>query len=269
MTNQTSNEKSALFGALTVLLTMAAGLLAYSGAVVPDDFEVTTHVVGADPQSNVRIVQISDLHIQQFGEKESRLTQIVQDLKPDVIALTGDILDDPNNQQPLEAFLGALEPIPRVAVLGNWEHWSGVDLERLRAAYEATPNSHLLVNQSAKISIRGNEITFVGLDDFTAGAPNRKLLQGPTGTMRIVLQHSPGLFHRSSQTADQICLSGHTHGGQVTFFGKALWTPPGSGDFVAGWYQTAECRLYVSRGVGMSILPIRFGPRPEITVLDL
>ena len=68
---------------------------------------------------------------------------------------------------------------------------------------------------------------------------------------------------------NQICLSGHTHGGQVTLFGRPFWTPRGSGRFVAGWYETPSCRLYVSRGVGMSILPIRFGARPEVAVFEL
>jgi hypothetical protein len=127
-----------------------------------------------------------------------------------------------------------------------------------------------LINQTANIAIKDREFKFVGLDDFTAGKPKTSLIQRPTSDpTTIVLQHSPGQFHRTiGITKDQICLSGHTHGGQVTFFGKALWTPPGSGDFLAGWYATAECRLYVSRGIGTSILPIRFGARPEIAVFD-
>jgi predicted MPP superfamily phosphohydrolase len=110
----------------------------------------------------------------------------------------------------------------------------------------------------------------VGLDDYTAGKPKTSLIQRPiSDSTTIVLQHSPGLFHRTSDISnDQICLSGHTHGGQVTFFGQALWTPPGSGTYLAGWYATAECRLYVSRGIGTSILPIRFGAPPEIAVFD-
>jgi predicted MPP superfamily phosphohydrolase len=125
-----------------------------------------------------------------------------------------------------------------------------------------------LIDQTANIAIKGREFKIVGLDDFTAGKPKTSLMQRLTSDpTTIVLQHSPGLFHRTSDIInDQICLSGHTHGGQVTFFGKALWTPPGSGDYLAGWYQASECRLYVSRGLGTSILPIRFGARPEIAV---
>lgn len=256
--------------ALLLAILIAATLFVFATAFVAGDFEVTTHVVGAEPHIKVRVIQISDLHIQHFGERESRLVQTIRDLKPDVIALTGDMIDDPRNQQPLESFLGALEPVPRVAVLGNWEYWSGVDIGWLRKIYESSPNSYLLINQTANIAIKGREFKIVGLDDFTAGKPKTSIIQRPTsGPTTIVLQHSPGIFHRTTGiTEDQICLSGHTHGGQVTLFGKALWTPPGSGEYIAGWYKTAQCRLYVSRGIGTSILPIRFGARPEIALFD-
>jgi predicted MPP superfamily phosphohydrolase len=172
----------------------------------------------------------------------------------------------------VESFLAALGPTPRVAVLGNWEYWSTIDLQRLRSIYEATPNSALLVNQRAALTLNGRELEFVGLDDFTAGKPDTRLLRSQTSSAaRVVLQHSPGLFGELNLPAhrqNQICLSGHTHGGQVSLFGRPFWTPRGSGSFVAGWYETPSCRLYVSRGVGMSILPIRFGARPEVAVFE-
>ena len=66
-----------------------------------------------------------------------------------------------------------------------------------------------------------------------------------------------------------LCLAGHTHGGQVALFGFALWTPRGSGNFTAGRYDSTMCPIYVSRGIGTSILPIRLGARPEIAVFTL
>jgi predicted MPP superfamily phosphohydrolase len=186
---------------------------------------------------------------------------------------TGDIIDRAENLALLESFLAALGPMPRIAVLGNWEHWSTVDLQRLRKIYEATPNSSLLVNQRATLALNGREFEFIGLDDFTAGKPDTRLLRSQTSSVvRVVLQHSPGLYEEPelpTASQKQICLSGHTHGGQVTLFGRPFWTPRGSGRFVAGWYETPSCRLYVSRGVGMSILPIRFGARPEVAVFEL
>jgi predicted MPP superfamily phosphohydrolase len=88
-----------------------------------------------------------------------------------------------------------------------------------------------------------------------------------------VIQHSPGWFRSPDaaavDTRASLCLAGHTHGGQIALFGLPLWTPRGSGDFVAGRYDLAMCPLYVSRGIGTSIAPVRFGARPEIAVFSL
>ena len=65
-----------------------------------------------------------------------------------------------------------------------------------------------------------------------------------------------------------VCLSGHTHGGQVAFGGWAPWLPVGSGRFVAGFYDVPGCRLFVSRGVGTSVLPLRLGAQPEVVVFE-
>ena len=237
---------------------------------------MTTHNVEA-VQSNgsnrkIRIVQISDLHLHGVADRDERLARQIRALNADAVVFTGDIIDRAENLELLASFLSALGPSPRFAVLGNWEYWSKVDLKRLRAIYESGPQSSLLVNQKATVMLKGREIEFIGLDDFTAGKPDRRLLRSQTSSVvRVVLQHSPGLYEEPDlpdAPQNQICLSGHTHGGQVTFFGRPFWTPRGSGRFVAGWYEPPSCRLYVSRGVGMSILPIRFGARPEVAVFE-
>jgi uncharacterized protein len=89
---------------------------------------------------------------------------------------------------------------------------------------------------------------------------------------RILIQHSPGYFEHLSGIdggVHDLCLSGHTHGGQITFFGLSIWTPRGSGTFQSGMYETKNCPLYVSRGIGTSVLGARFGARPEVAVFDL
>jgi len=255
---------------------LLTALALYVLNVEPDWVEVTTHTVGvgqADrPPGPIRIVQISDLHLHGVADRDDRLARQIRDLNADAIVFTGDIIDRAENLELLSSFLSALGPTPRIAVLGNWEYWSNVELKRLRAIYESAPQSSLLVNQKATVMLKGREIEFMGLDDFTAGKPDTRLLRPKTSSVvRVVLQHSPGPYEEPElppARPNQICLSGHTHGGQVTLFGRPFWTPRGSGRFVAGWYETPSCRLYVSRGVGMSILPIRFGARPEVAVFE-
>ena len=148
--------------------------------------EVTTHSVEA-VQSNgsnrkIRIVQISDLHLHGVADRDERLAEQIRDLNADAIVFTGDIIDRAENLEPLAAFLSALGSSPRFAVLGNWEYWSKVDLKRLRAIYESAPQSSLLVNQKAMVMLKGREIEFIGLDDFTAGKPDRRLLRSQSSS---------------------------------------------------------------------------------------
>lgn len=81
--------------------------------------------------------------------------------------------------------------------------------------------------------------------------------------------HSPEYFGTLAGKADLV-LAGHTHGGQVRVpFLPPLWLPHGSGSYVEGWYQDGGSRLYVSRGIGNSVLEFRFNCRPELPVIDL
>ena len=69
--------------------------------------------------------------------------------------------------------------------------------------------------------------------------------------------------------APMLVLAGHTHGGQIAPFGRAFYTPPGSGSYLRGWYRNGKYAMYVMRGVGTTVIPMRIGARPELLVLDL
>ena len=163
---------------------------------------------------------------------------------------------------------------------GNWEHWSGVDFAALQASL-AGAGGRLVLNDRWTLSKQGRTLQLIGLDDFTAGAPDLRLLTSgvsadAVGMVDTVLvPHSPGFFdhvdvsQRLGDNRFSVCLSGHTHGGQVALAGWAPWLPRGSGRFVAGFYDVPGCRLFVSRGVGMSVLPLRLGAPPEVVVFEL
>jgi len=125
------------------------------------------------------------------------------------------------------------------------------------------------------MTIGKQTLRVVGLDDFTAGRPDGSKLDPVcvgNGRDLILIQHSPGYFElenrQSNMPKPMMSLSGHTHGGQVSLFGFAFWTPPGSGTFNRGWYDTEWGRLFVSRGVGTSMTKVRFASRPEVAVFE-
>jgi predicted MPP superfamily phosphohydrolase len=251
-------------------------LLGYAWLVEPYRVEVTEHTLteAGSTQDSIRIVQLSDLHLNAVARREQSVAQKVSELAPDLIVLSGDVIDRADRLDVLDEFLSLIGPAQKVAVLGNWEHWSRTDLNALRSLYEDRHGVRLLVNEVADFRFGKRELRVFGLDDFTAGNTDVSVLQQAESSMpSIVIQHSPGWFQTEAIMAEQgrfaLCLAGHTHGGQVTLFGTAIWKPPGSGDFSAGRYEHPMCPIHVSRGIGTSLLPLRFGARPEIAVFDL
>ena len=251
-------------------------LVGYASLVGPDQIEITKHRIGSQLVKTrpIRIVQLSDLHLRSIGNRERALAIAVNRIQPDLLVLTGDVIDHRDGLSLLDEFLTLLGPSAKVAVLGNWEHWAEINRRDLRALYETKHATKLLVNATADYQFGDRKLNVIGLDDFTAGRPDLELLHNlPEGIPTIVLQHSPGLFQTSAFNwiagHASLCVAGHTHGGQIALFGRPLWTPRGSGEFTAGRYYNRFCPIYVSRGIGTSILPLRFGARPEIAVFEL
>ena len=155
-------------------------------------------------------------------------------------------------------------PLGAWAVRGNWENWRPSINER--AFYESA-GVHFLLNSSAPVG----GLWLVGLDDEASGRPDLDAaLRGvPRGAWTLALFHSPTYLDQAAGRCN-IALAGHTHGGQVRLpFLGPLWLPRGCGRFVEGWYEERGTRMYVSRGIGTSILPIRFFCRPELDLITL
>ena len=259
---------------------VAIGVI-YALAIEPFWIEVTHHRIGRTlaPKDTIRIVQLSDLHISRLGWRENMVARSVEALRPDVIVLSGDAVDRADNLDVFDAFLAKLPQVPRFAVNGNWEYWSGVDLSAMSRIYQRNGVT-LLENQSVTVPARTGKFALTGLDDAGEGRADwRKATYSPEteGLPRIVIQHTPEwrdeLDQRTTTAKNArpiAVLSGHTHGGQINFFGWRPYLPGGTGNYPAGWYrEDGGTPLYVSRGLGTSMLPFRFGSRPEIAVFDL
>lgn len=262
----------------------AAGAVALDGLVItPNWLDVSRHVLGsggygpADPatavRGDVRVAHVSDLHLRAIGAREEAVLGALADLAPDVIALTGDSLDTPAGAGPLGEFLAACPPAAvRLAILGNWEYKAGMADDRLRRLHERH-GFELLVDRSVVRRVNGHDVRVTGLDDLCHGSPDAVAALGTAepGAAHLILAHCPAtrdtLRLPPGHAADAI-LSGHTHGGQVSPAGVCLLTPPGSGRYVAGWYAGAAAPMFVSRGIGTSLLPVRLGATPELAVIE-
>lgn len=253
---------------LTIILAIGFAILFVDALwIEPNWIEVTRYQVHAPVAASLKIAHLSDVHTRGLGRRERRMLAILEAEKPDLIVVTGDTLADHGGtyEDCRKVYEKLHAPLGVWFVRGNWETWK--PLRRERAFYDAV-NVHLLVNANANVA---PNVWLVGLDDPYTGTPRlNAALQGvPSAAFKIALFHSPAYFDRAAGQVD-LCLSGHTHGGQVRLpFLNPLWLPTGCGRFVEGWYEENGSKMYVSRGLGMSILPVRFYCRPELAFVTL
>lgn len=235
----------------------------------------TFHKVGPTRDGGIRIAQITDLHLRELSRVHRGIASRLSEEKIDLIVITGDAVEDPAGIPLLDDFLGQMDAsISKVAILGNWEYWGNVDLTALRYCYDKH-NVTLLVNEQKVFTFNNRTIAVSGMDDLVGGIPDyAKTVAGmPKADFHLLLTHCPQ--HRDEMaklpTDEQpdLVLSGHTHGGQIALLGWAPVTPQGSGQYLAGWYDDQLPPLYVCKGVGTSILPIRFGARAEVAVFEV
>lgn len=225
------------------------------------------------PGGKVRLLQISDLHLSSFNNYFEKVARKVVSLQPDLIVLTGDYLEEERNIRGVLSFLKELKAKHGIyAVQGNWEYWSRLEGENLRRHF-AGAGVKLLINERADLEINGRAISIFGLD-YPSSIDHLHRLQKEVDPQRfnLLLSHVPAFAHEQLNEHVNLILSGHTHGGQVRLpFLPPFYLPRYSGRFVSGFYQVSQHRipLYVSRGIGTSVLPLRFLCRPEIGLFEL
>lgn len=257
-------------GAIAVGVPAACGIDGLF--ITPRRLHTSDHLVASRaPRADtiLRLLQVSDLHLHRIGHLETRLLEALHESPADVIVFTGDMLDRRVDLWQLERFLRECPTGPRrFAILGNWEYEAGVPREALERLYDSH-GIELLVNRSVELSAAGTRVRITGLDDLRGGTPDMAAaLHDATPTPNhLLLAHCPlsrDVVTMPGSHPVDLVLAGHTHGGQVAPFGVALTLPAGSGRYVAGWYHDAGPPMYVSRGIGTSLIPVRLGATPEL-----
>ena len=235
--------------------------------------EVEVHLTSLDPaHDGLRIVQLSDLHIGN-GVPDGRIISAVREvnaLNPDLVVLTGDFVT--TKRDPLSRVPELLEPIaaPRVAVLGNHDHWSGA--QEIHRGLEHIGVS-VLQNQNTSVRLRGADFNVIGIDDSTTKNDDvEAAYRGAGKASRLVLTHTPSCAGKLPAWEDVLCLSGHTHGGQwdVPRLTRGIYQSAGQ-PWYRGGYSVRGNQLYVNRGLGFgkgTRLP-RIHSDPEVTVFTL
>ena len=226
-----------------------------------------------------RIVQLSDLHNKIFPKNNETLLREVRALEPDLIVLTGDIVDGKTHTD-IPAALLFMEQIAKIApayyVTGNHEH--GVQQDLLAQYLEQTEarGVKLLDNEAVQISAEsGQTFTLIGMDDNSLQANMLKTLADDAkDDFQVLLAHEPQYLKTSyAESGVDLVFSGHAHGGQfrIPLLHQGIWSPD-QGFFpkmTEGSFTEGDTTMYVSRGLGNSAFPLRLCNHPEIVSVTL
>ena len=277
------NKKTVLIVSVLVILCLGIWSLWGNIALEVNEYEIVSNRI-PEAFAGFRIAQVSDLHNKDFGEGYGQLLTLLSQINPDIIVVTGDLID--SRQTDLDVALEFAWQAGKIArvyyVSGNHEarvpEYEDLKIGLVKAGVV------ILENQKVQITREGERITLMGIDDpsfqedYLFGDSESVArqaiedLQNESDGYTILLSHRPELFDLYVETEMDLVFSGHAHGGQfrLPFIGGLV--APNQGFFPkydAGQFTEENTTMIVSRGVGNSIIPIRFNNRPEIVLVTL
>ena len=291
--------RKCIFAGVTILLLVLIVWAAWGNTAL----ELNTYTVSSkelpDAFDGYRIAHISDLHNAELGDSNEKLLSMLREAEPDIIAITGDLIDSRNTN--IEVALAFAEEAMKIApcyyVTGNHEARVS-EYDELKAGLEAA-GVVVLENERTEIELSGEAITILGVDDpsfntdylfgDSASVVSNTLAEISTEDdgFVVLLSHRPELFDTYVACGMDLTLSGHAHGGQfrLPFVGglvapnQGLFPKYDSGLYTEGSTNMVVSRgignsilplnMVVSRGIGNSILPFRFNNRPEVILIEL
>ena len=219
-----------------------------------------------------KIVHLSDIHHSPFTDLQHirNAVEISNDLEPDMFVLTGDYVShEPEYIAPMAEVLGALDSeYGTHACLGNHDHWTDADLvtNLLRDS-----GVNVLVNEGLRFTARGSSIWLCGVDDHMAGKTD--ILAALKGSfpdeMKLLLAHNPVVIRQAARQRVDLMLSGHTHGGQIKIREKEKKHLVRRRRLTSGLHQRRHTQIYITRGIGTVVLPVRYQCPPEVSLIEL
>ena len=277
------NKKTVLIVSVLVILCLGIWTLWGNNALEVNEYEIVSDRI-PEAFTGFRIAQVSDLHNKDFGEGYGKLLTLLSQINPDIIVVTGDLID--SRQTDLDIALEFAWQAGKIArvyyVSGNHEarvpEYEDLKIGLVKAGVV------ILENQKVQITREGESITLMGIDDPSfqesylfgdaEGVARQAIsdLQNESDGYTILLSHRPELFDTYVDSGVDLVFSGHAHGGQfrLPFVGGLV--APNQGFFPqydAGQFDEENTTMIVSRGVGNSIVPLRINNRPEIVVAQL
>lgn len=280
---KTAKAKRVAIATTMVLFTLASFFIWQNNDIVITEIAYQSDKV---PQAfdGFVVVQVSDLHNKRFGAGQNVLLSKVEALSPDMILVTGDLVDRRRYEltPAMEFIEGALQIAPVIYVPGNHEAWSGRYDEVRQALLDAGVT--VLENASYTFARDDDELVFLGARDpdfltqnYAQGTDTSEICAFLNGWkeedgLKILLSHRPELFDLYGKNRIDMVFSGHAHGGQIRLpFIGALYAPDQGlfPKYTSGRYEQGQTSMFVSRGLGNSLFPLRVFNRPELVCVML
>lgn len=270
-----SNRKKYIKSAIVLLIVIVLLLFCnfQNKHLETTHYTYETEQLGVD-LDGYRIVQISDLHNAKFGKNNQKLVDRIRECAPDMIVLTGDLVD--SNHTNVDRVVQFVDEIVKICpvyyVTGNHEYW--LDTSEYEKLMDGLVSAGVVIldNQVVEISRGDAKFRLVGLDDKSLADGTLEALLSDEKELTVVLAHEPQYFARYAGTGVDLVLSGHAHGGQfrLPFVGGIV--APDQGflpEYTAGEYYMNGTEMIVSRGLGNSVIPVRLFNYPEIVCVEL
>jgi predicted MPP superfamily phosphohydrolase len=227
----------------------------------------------------LKIIFMTDLHIERLFIKSTRIFSIIKKERPDYIILGGDYLDYPQNaSRVIELFKGLAILAPTIAIAGNHDYTSFKKHPDERTQFFNNIKKsgvQLLINESIYTTKHNKKYKITGIDDLHSGSPDISCIKKEPGTDQVILvSHNPDIIYKIPENSVDYILAGHIHAGQIR-------TPLGiefsilrndriyKDGIISGLHKFRGISLYLSNGIGNTFLPFRFLARPDITILTL
>lgn len=281
MKNRFSKKRIVLICFILIATTLAIWIAWGNTALEMNRITVASTALPKD-FSGYKIAHVSDLHNAQLGKENIKLLDLLEAAEPDMIAITGDIIDSQKTDIDIAVrFVAeAVKIAPCFYITGNHEAWVAqsayAELEQEMQAAGVT----VIHDSVVLLEHNGAFVSLIGMDDPDYAARNSDSLNvdqrikdlTETENYTILLSHRPELFRLYCEAGIDLVLSGHAHGGQfrLPFIGGLV--APDQGffpEYDAGKYSDGDTNMIVSRGIGNSIIPIRFNNRPEVVLIEL
>lgn len=279
-----SLRKIIVLGIIAVLLVVLIIWIVWGNkALALNSYTITSDEL-PDSFNGFRIAQVSDLHNAEMGKDNDKLISILKDSAPNIIVITGDMIDSRNSK--VDVALNFAEQAVKIApcyyVTGNHE----ARVDEYSDLKDGLLELGVIVLEDARVEIElsGETITLIGVDDpsfqtdYLFGDDETVMkskldeLTSEDDGYTVLLSHRPELFDIYVESGVDLVFSGHAHGGQfrLPFIGGVAAPNPGLfPKYDAGIYTEGNTNMVVSRGVGNSIIPFRVNNRPEVILIEL